>query len=176
MQNMKLILVLGVLILLVGAAAFVGGRLLTERLDPAGSVTVSIVPATELARTSPDATGPFVERRDNTIMVEPKSLAAGDVVASPGCTKSQSGPVVEIVIAGETMIYRETTQPNGPLSSGNQTVQQTVEQATLDDLGAKSMVMVWGRKSGDRIIAQVLMYSDVVAIKSAIFEDCEICP
>jgi hypothetical protein len=74
------------------------------------------------------------------------------------------------------MIYRETTQRSEPLLGGNQTLQQTVEQATLDDLETNSMVMVWGRRSGDRIIAEVLMFSDTVAIKSAIFEDCEVCP
>jgi hypothetical protein len=41
---------------------------------------------------------------------------------------------------------------------------------------SQAMIMVWRRKSGDRIIAEVLMYSDLVAVKSAIFEDCEICP
>jgi hypothetical protein len=83
---------------------------------------------------------------------------------------------VEVVVSGETMIYRETTNPSEPLSAENQTIRQTVESATLDDLDARSMVMVWGRKSGDRVIAEVLMYSDLVAVKSAIFEDCEICP
>jgi hypothetical protein len=80
------------------------------------------------------------------------------------------------VITAETMIYCGTTQLNGPLSGGNQTIQQTVEEPKLDDLNSQCMVTVWGRKSGDRVIAQVSMYSDVVAIKNAIFEDCEVCP
>ena len=74
------------------------------------------------------------------------------------------------------MIYRETTDPSEPRSAKNQTIHQTVETATLDDLDSHSMIMVWGRKSGDRVMAEVLVYSDLVAVKSAIFEDCEICP
>jgi hypothetical protein len=73
------------------------------------------------------------------------------------------------------MIYRDTTEPSEPLSSKNQTIRQTVELATLDDLDSQSMIIVWGRKNGDRVIAEVLVYSDLVAVKSAIFEDCEIC-
>jgi hypothetical protein len=46
-----------------------------------------------------------------------------------------------------------------------QTVQQTVEESTLDHLNSQSMVTVWGRKSGDRIIADVLFYSNPVIFK-----------
>ena len=74
------------------------------------------------------------------------------------------------------MIYRETTQPGKPFSAENQTVQQTVEPATLDDLDPQSMIIVWGRRSGDRIVAKVLLYSNMAVIKRAIFEDCDICP
>jgi hypothetical protein len=177
MQNVKLILVLDVLILLVGAAAFIGSRLLTQRVGPAGSISVSLIPAVELPRTSPESTGPFIERRDNTIILETKSLDVGGVgSALPENARSQTGPTVEVVVTGETMIYRETTQRSEPLLVGIQTIQQTVEQARLDDLETNSMVMVWGRRSGDRIFADVLMFSDTVAIKSAIFEDCEVCP
>ena len=70
------------------------------------------------------------------------------------------GPEVEVVISQETIIYRDTTQPPpGPPSGDNAKVQQTVEEATLDDLNSHAIVMVWGRKSGDRMIAEVLMYT-----------------
>jgi len=134
-----------------------------------------IIIAPELPSTSPEVTGAFVKRQDNTITIETKSLEAGGLIADVDM-KSQSGPQVEVVITSKTVIYRETTQPNEPLSVENQTIQQTVEQATLADLDSRSMVMVWGRKSGDRIVADVLMYSDIMMIKGAIFKDCEICP
>jgi hypothetical protein len=184
MQNKKLFPVLGLLVVVVGVAAFMGGKLLDRQFDPPalgapfeGDFRSMIVPAPELPTTLPEVTGPFVGRQDNTIFVEIKSMDTGGIVAaSPADTKSQSGPQVEVVITGETLIYRETTQPSEPLSAENQTILQTVERATLDDLDSQAMIMVWGRKSGDRMIGEVLMYSDLVTVKSAIFEDCAICP
>ena len=177
MQNKKLILILGALILFVGAAPFLGGRFLNQTVDPAGSISVTIVPAGELPQTSPEVTGSFVEQRDNSIIVESRSLHTGGAVAIPAAgTTREGGPRVEMVVTSGTIIYRETTQLSAPLSEENRTIQQTVEEASLEDLGARSMLMVWGRKSGDRITAEVLMYSDIVAIKGSIFEDCEICP
>ena len=106
-----------------------------------------IVPAPELPTTLPEVTGPFVGRQDNTITVEIKSLgSSGIVAASPADTKSQSGPQVELVVTGETLIYRETTQPSEPLSAEKQTILQTVAQGTLDELDPQAMVMVWGAK------------------------------
>jgi len=177
MQNKRLILVMGVLVLMVGIAAFIAGRFLNQGIGPLGSISVSINPATELPTTRPEVTGPFIERRDNSIIVETKSLQTdGAVAVSPTDTKSQSGPHVEFVVTSETIIYRETTQLSEPLSGGYQTIQQTVEEATLHDLGPESVLMVWGRQSGDRIIAEVLMYSNTVMIKRELFEDCEACP
>jgi hypothetical protein len=184
MQNKRLALLGGGLVLFISAAAFIGGKLLNQRMDPiaphapfSGDFRSMILPAPELPSTLPDVTGSFVERRDNTIIIETKSLETRNVVSvSPANERRQSGPSVEVVITGKTLIYRETTHPREPLSAENQTIQQTVEQTTLEDLDSQSMMMVWGRKSGDRIIADVLMYSDLVNIKSAIFEDCEICP
>lgn len=184
MPGKRLLLAVGFLVLLTGGAAFLGGRLLNQRMDPValgapfeGDFRSMIVPAPELPVALPDVTGPFLERTDNRIMIETRSLEAGGLMAaSPAETKSQSGPVVEVVVTGETIIYRETTRPEKPLSVENQTIYQTVEPATLNDLDERSMLMVWGRSSGDRIVANVLMYSDLVAVKSAIFEDCEICP
>lgn len=168
---------MGVLALLVGAVAFIAGRFLNQRISPVGSVSVGINPAPELPTTQPEVTGLFVQRQDNSIIIETKSLqASGAVAVSSSDTKSQSGPHVEVVITSETMIYRETTQLSEPLTGGHQTIQQTVEEATLHDLGPESVLMVWGRRSGDRIIAEVLMYSNTVMIKTELFEDCEACP
>ena len=182
MQCKNLIFVLG--ILLVGAAAFIGGSLLTQGVDPfvlgapfQGDFRSLIVPAPELPTTPPEVTGPFITLRDNAIIVEMKSLEAKSIASSlPSNTRNQRGPQVEVVLTRETMNYRETTDPSEPLSAKNQTIRQTVEPATLDDLNPQSTIMVWGRKSGDRVMAEVLVYSDLVAVKSAIFEDCEICP
>jgi hypothetical protein len=186
MQNKRVILVMGVLILMVGAAAFVGGRMLNGNVNPLGllglrgngkmiSVMINVIPAEELPKTPPEIMGQFVERKDNTILVQSLSLksGAGGVVVEKGGGEAiagsrvepDSGPKVEIVITNETVIYRETTEIGKPNPGEKQTVQQTVEESTLEGLTSDSMVTVWGRKSGDRIIADVLFYSNPVMVK-----------
>lgn len=185
MQNKKLVLIMGILVLLVGASAFIGGRLLSRSAGPVDSISLGapfegdfrsmIITAPELPSTSPEVAGAFVSRQDNTITLEIKSLEASGLMSDVDMN-GQSGPQVEVIITSKTVIYRETTQPGEPLSIENQTIQQTVEQGILDELNSRSMVMVWGRRSGDRIVANLLMYSDMVTIKNAIFRDCEMCP
>jgi len=188
MQNKKPVFVVGFLIVVVGAAAFLAGRMLNGGVSPLGlfglggqggvmSFSVNIVPAEELPKTPPEVTGPFVERKDNTIVVSsvPLDAGGGDVVVQTGGGEGESagpitsmdmtsGPKVEVVITSDTIIYRDTTQPPSG-NSGMETIQQTVEESMLDDLNSDSMVRVWGRKSGDRIIAEVLFYSSPVVFK-----------
>lgn len=184
MQNKRLIIIMVVLVLVVGAAAFLAGRMLNGKVGPLGffglggkgdmmSISINIVPAEELPKTPPEVRGLFVERKDNTIVVQSISLKAGGkgIVVEKGeggevssSADLESGPKVEVVVTNETTIYRETTEIKEP-PEGNQTIQQTVEESTLDQLNSQSMVTVWGRKSGDRIIAEVLFYSNPVIFK-----------
>ena len=189
MQNKKMIVGLGILIVLVGVAAFVGGRLLNQRVGPMGmglpmgngdfmSVSIQITPAPELPTTQPAVIGSFVERKDKTIVVQSVSMDAGKgggVVVQSGGGEGEAvagsplggdGPKVEVVINNETAIYIETTQMGGPPTSGeNQVLQQTVEEGSLDDLTSQSFVTVLGRKSGDRIIAETVFISNPVMFK-----------
>jgi hypothetical protein len=186
MQNKRVILIMSLLVVIVGAAAFVGGRMLNSNVSPLGlfglrgkgdvmSFAVEVIPAKELPTTPPEVTGPFVERKDNSIVVASISLksggggmvverSGGEVIAG-SAVDVDSGPKVEVVVTNETTIYRETTALGEPKPGETQTVQQTVEVSTLDGLNSQSMVMVWGRKSSDRIIADVLFYSNPVIFK-----------
>ena len=176
MQNKRMILVMGVLVLLVGAAAFVAGRMLNGKVNPLGlfglrgggdvmTVRVNVIPAEELPKTRAEVVGLFVERQDNTIVVSSIPMKGGGGGVAGGAPADMTGgPEVEIVITNETTIYRETTELSGLPPGEHESIQQTVEESTLDDLNSQSMVMVWGRKSGDRIIAEVLFYSNPVMI------------
>jgi hypothetical protein len=191
MQNKKLIVGLSILVVVVGVAAFIGGRLLNGSVGPLGlrlpmggngqfmSVAIQVTPAPELPTTQPEVIGSFVERKDNTIVLQSISMEAGkggmvlqtssggegEVVA--GSPMENDGPKVEVVISNDTTIYLETTQPPSepPTSGETQVLQQTVEEASLDDLTSQSFVTVWGRKSGDRIIAEVVFISNPIMIK-----------
>jgi len=186
-QNKKTILILGILIVLVGAAAFIGGRMLNGSVGPLGlgmplggkgmvSISVQVTPAPELPTTEPETRGLFVERKDNSIFVSAISMDAGGkgvVVQSGGGGNGEpsvsgpkaDGPKKEVVITGETTLYLENTDLGEPKPGENMVVQQTVTDGSLDDLTSQSFVTVWGRKSGDRIIAEVLLISNPVIFK-----------
>jgi hypothetical protein len=179
MQNKKLFLILALLVLLVGAAAFIGGRMLNSNVGPLGflrlgvqgdvmSISINVIPAEELPKMPPEVIGQFVERKDNTIVIASFPLNTGGVGVVVGDGQPvdlDSAPKVEVVVSNETTIYRETTAFDEPPSGEVESIQQTVEESTLDELTSQSMVAVWGRKSGDRIIAEVLFYSNPVMFK-----------
>jgi hypothetical protein len=187
MQNKKLYFILTVVIVVVAVAAFVGGRMLNGQANPLGlfpigngqmvSIAINILPAPELPTTEPETRGMFVERKDNTIILQTVSMEMGKgggvVVGGPGAgpvTNSDGGPdsvapKVEVVVTNETIIYRDATEFNGKPPGENSTIQQKVEEGSLDDLQSQTMVMVWGRKNGDRIIADMIMYSNPVIFK-----------
>jgi hypothetical protein len=69
------------------------------------------------------------------------------------------------VVTQDTRVYRETTQldPSQPPSGA---IQQTVAPGSVDELSGDTMVIVWGRRTGDRVIAEVLMYSQPMIIRA----------
>ena len=176
MQNKKLYLSLGIAILLVGVAAFVAGRMLNGNTGTvglggpnAGRVSISledITPAPELPITQADITGTVVERKDNTLVVQAVSFTMGvGGISSEAPMDENSGIKVEIVITGATSIYKDVTQFPAPVNGEIHNVQQAAEEGTLDDLNTDTFVSVWGRRSGDRIIADVLFYSNPQSFK-----------
>jgi hypothetical protein len=170
-MNKKLYLTLGIVVLVVAAAAFVAGRMLNNNINPLGLFGpvddgISILPAEELPTTPPEVEGVFVERQDNTIIVEDDQPVGDSVSGSP--VGIGGGPKFEVVVTAETLVYHDTTQPPAHRPSGDdpRVLQQTVEEGTLDDLNiSQSLVMVWGRRSGDRVIAEVLVYSNPVYLQ-----------
>jgi hypothetical protein len=179
MQNKRLFVTFGLLVAIVGAAAFIVGRMLNQRVGPVGlgmplgggdvvSVSIQVTPAPELPTSRPEVTGLYVERKDNSIVLSAVSMEAGGggvAVGAGSPAELSKGPKKEVVITGETTIYLETTQFSGPPSGETQVLQQTVEEGSLDDLTSQSFVTVWGRQSGDRIIAEVLFISNPVIFK-----------
>jgi hypothetical protein len=171
-----------VVVVLLATAAFVGGKLLSGgklQFGPGGGIlsiggnnnghvttnfSPKIKPAVELPQTPPAANGIFDHRQDNSIFVGTGSVQV-QVQAGPNGSvgsSSHSGPTIEVVVTTRTRVFRDTTmdQYNGKtLPNGSPTLQQTVETGTLDELGQGSLVTAWGQKTGDRIIADVLVYT-----------------
>jgi hypothetical protein len=176
MQNKKLYIGLGVAILFIGVAAFIAGRMLNGQVGTvglggpnSGQVFISIneiTPAPELPPTKADITGTFVERKDNTIIVQAVSFGVGvGGVSGDTPMDENSGIKVEIVVTGATRIYQDVTEFPAPVNGEVHNVQQAAEEGTLDDLNTQSFLSVWGRRSGDRLIADVLFYSNPQLMK-----------
>lgn len=157
------------LVILLGGAAYVGGRLLNGEAIPglspgrARSPDQEILPARELPGTPADVNGIFDDRQDNSVFVGTGNITGSKGRDSSGnvhVSLSHDGPVVEVVVTTQTKIYRDITQQqyNGRPPDG-QPIQQAVEPGRVDEMDQLSMITVWGRKTGDRYIAHVLVYT-----------------
>jgi hypothetical protein len=179
MQNKKLFVGLGVIVLLVGAAAFIAGRMFNTAVKPVGeggslpgnqrftfSSSNHIIPAPELPPTRPETNGLYAEMKDNIMAVQIVSLGEGlGGTVGDSSVDVNSAPQVDVILTSKTIIYRDTTQASA-ISAGNSSpMQQTVEESTIDFLSPPAMISVWGNKSGDRIVARVLVYSNSLAIR-----------
>lgn len=170
-MNKKLYIGLGIVIIVVGASAFLAGRLLSRVVGPLSLFGpaddgILILPAKELPGTPPEVEGLFVERQDNIVIVEADQTGGDSASGSP--VGIGGGPKSEVVVTTTTLIYHDTTQPPARRPTGNdpRVLQQTVEEGTLDDLNiSQTLIMVWGRKSGDRLIAEVLLYTNPVYLQ-----------
>jgi hypothetical protein len=171
------------LVVLLSAAAFVGGRLLNDRPVAGGGPMVmsngaggsavkmefSAERPEELPDTPPSANGLLVKREDNVLTVQ---TGSGNIVAAQGpdgvphIKTENAGPEIEVVINRDTKIYRDSTfddQSKMPEDGG--TLQMTVEEASVEDIGENTFLTAWGRKSGDRIIADVIFFSSPAMIR-----------
>jgi hypothetical protein len=136
-----------------------GGEQQTFKLD--------VKPAQELPASRPDEAGIFVERKDNSVFIgtgEVTVMAKAEPGQEPQVDTNFTGPKVEVVISGNTVVYKDTTQLD-PEDPGAQ-VQQTVELGTIDEITEQSSISVWGRKAGDRIIADVIVFSSPFMIRA----------
>jgi len=157
-----------VLVVLLAGAAFVGGRLLGDQeltgnnkgvikigegLIASTGTKIEVLPAAEMPDTPPDVAGVFVRREDSSLFV-----GTGTVTFVIDGDASYDGPTVEVVSSHNTQIYRDDTTkqlagvpPSGP-------VQQVLKPGSLDEVGQNDVVSAWGERSGDRLVARVIVY------------------
>jgi hypothetical protein len=168
------------LIVLLAGAAFVGGRLLNARSSTPGAgsgpvmftsngggervtVKLDMEPAKELPQTPAEVKGLYQRRQDSSIFIgtgQVKMMVQQSQGGAISTTSSYDGPMVEVVVAHDTSIYQDVTmkQFNGPPPAG-QKMQQVVEPGSIDDIGENSVIVVWGERRGDRVLATTLVYS-----------------
>ena len=176
----KMVVISGIVVvaLLLVGAAFVGGRLLNGQGLPAwaggglisalsggnssGQFQYDIQPAAELPQTPADVRGVFDHRQDNSVFVGTGKEHV-TVKAGPGgneqTASTHDGPTIEVIVTPQTLIYDDVTfKQYSTLPPSGQTIQQVLATGSLDDLGPASLVTVWGKPTGNRVIADVLVY------------------
>jgi hypothetical protein len=160
-----------------------GGLLASLGLQGGGTasfaMSIEMTPAPELPTTRADIVGQVVSVKDNSIFVSEMSkggtvsgganvVIVGKAIsggAGPstdsGDSPTPSGPITEVVVSKETLIYRDTSMDNvpKPTGSGSTTlsVQQVVTLVDISQIAQNYMVQVWGQKRGDRLIADTIV-------------------
>jgi hypothetical protein len=115
--------------------------------------------AKELPQNLPDVSGIFDLRQENSIFVGTGEVTM--MIQPDGSPQlSNSGPTIEVVVTSQTIVYKDVTmqQFNSPPPKGQQ-IQQVVEPGLLDEIDEGSMITVWGQKTGDQVIANMLVYT-----------------
>ena len=153
MQNKRTYIILSLFILLVGIASFVAGKWINS--GPSSDDRASnVTPAPEIPAAVPQVSGLLVERKDNLIVIQSVSFDAGAgwrLGDADEPMDTSSGPKVEVLITSDTIIYRDDFEFN------ESSIQQTVEEITVDYLNSQMMITVWGRDTGDRLVADVIL-------------------
>lgn len=164
-----------VLALLIGGAAFVGGRLLAPAGQVAGEPDLppgmvfnasageeaqffklpDIIPAAELPDRAPDERGLFVQRHDDLLTIGTGNVMALISNESGGSPEfSYDGLEVEVLVTNRTALYEDMTE----FAMGQESVQQVVRPlANLEDLSDSDTLQIWGQREGDRIVAETIV-------------------
>ena len=133
------------------------------------SVRTTILPAPELPNTDSAAFGILTQREDNSLMIGTGDIELSVDVEVDGATgqettsvvPSTNGPELEVVITRDTIIYRDVTDltTDTPTESGEREIVQQLRQIdSLEDMPENAEIEVWGERSGDRIVADVLVF------------------
>jgi hypothetical protein len=133
-----------------------------------------VEPAKEVPTDTPAVTGMVASHSGDHLVVQqgfgrggfgnpnggtPRAQPEGTRVPRP--TQTGDGTEVQVQVTSETAIYKDVTfaNANGQPPSGS--VQQQIEKSSLADIADGSRVTVWGEKSGDQVVAGVIVYSQL---------------
>jgi hypothetical protein len=151
------------LVLVLGAAAFLGGRYL-QHGSPSSANNRELIPAPQLPTAEPNITGVFVRRQNNSFFVGTGNITGQKQAGPDGSVQvslGYDGPVLEVVVTTNTKIYSDVTAQNNQNRPRNgASIQQEVVPGSLDEIDHNTIVDAWGNKSGDRLIADVLLYNN----------------
>lgn len=143
------------------------------QLPPPGGLP-NFTRAPELPAGDPSAAGIFVSRNGDTItlrggMGDMRPQGTPPAIApdgTPPAFDANAGTAIDVVIGENTKLYRDVTQFDPAGMQSGQALQQQVQTAdSLDALGVGEggLVQVWGETSGGKLMASVIVYSQLPA-------------
>lgn len=188
MKRLTFIMAGIVVVLLLAGAAFMAARLWSNKgqevgfgslavavngdakagqpmdMGAAQAIKLEIVTAPELPKMPETVNGVFVRREDNSLFVGTGNLKLSMMMEQNGggvINADYDGPVIEVVVTRDTLIYRDETPAFFSKAdlSGKVEIQQIVRRVdSLEGPGENSTIRVWGQRRGDRVVAEVLVY------------------
>ena len=183
-RKISVIVMIGVLVVILAGGAYTAVQLLSAQDEtaeaPPGAmvfedvmddgtgnpVTVKtiILPAAELPERPAEAGGALTKQVDNSYFVGTGSISVSINTINGETTTAvdHSGPEIEVVAGRDTQFYRDVTEVSFTAAeSKEQTLQQEVvaiEQPETIPAGAT--IQAWGEQRGDRVIAEIIVYSE----------------
>jgi len=149
-------------------AAFVGSRFF-DRSQPGVSSGLEPTPLADkqrpagLPQRAPDDSGVILKIEDNSLFIGSGQtmLAANDENGNPGIKIENATPPVEVVLTQNTQVFRDTTFDDPTVEDG---APQTIETFNKGDLSENNIVFVWGTKRGDWLVAETILYSELIRV------------
>ena len=164
-----------VLVVVPAGAAYLAGRLLTRSVAPSeantmtmGSdgqtrhqiVDVDTKRAEELPDRPPDVTGLMIRTENNSIYigVGPRRDFGFSATGSGEYDAADLDAIIEVVVTRNTELHKDVTGIQA-LGSGQELemIQQKVAPLTPDELSGQGLIMAWGERRGDRLIADAVL-------------------
>ncbi|MCP5100639.1 MAG: hypothetical protein GY943_34250, partial [Chloroflexi bacterium] len=120
-------------------------------------------PAEGLPERPSEVGGVLTKQVDNSYFVGTGSISVSINVVNgvESVATDHSGPEIEVVINRDTIFYQDVTEVEFTASeSKEQTLhQEIVEVDQPESISDGSSMQVWGEKRGDRVTAEIIVFS-----------------
>ena len=155
----------GVAVLVLVAAAFIGGKLIQQRSSDAdlAQPLMQVTSAAKVPKGDPVVDGYMDYRDDNSVFlcafVSGPTINQDETINKGGAC----GGMVEVVITHETKFLHDISaepkpMPTEGLRPEDWIVQQVVEPGDLSALTNRSGLQVWGQRNGNRVVSDTIVY------------------
>jgi hypothetical protein len=147
-----------------------GGPVLQMSGGPGGQASrafkLEMIPSPDLPTRSADVSGIITTIKDNSLVIgtNPQMMVQVDKNGKAQTSTDFKGPTTEVILTKETKIYKDVTFASNTFPEEGKEYQQKLEEVDASDLVKDNSVTVWGSKRGDRLIAEIVVYHEMMGI------------